>query len=419
MKREMKNITEWQRIEKSTNICSFEEAGRILAELSVSLKTEKVLLQEACNRVLAEDAAAATAVPHFRKSAYDGFALKSEDVKGASREHPAVLKVRETIAAGDLGNGSLSSGFAVKIMTGAMLPDGADTVVKHEDTCFSEEAVQIFHPAAPGNIIEIGEDVPEGSSLLLAGTLLEPADLALLAGQGRAEVTVYQRPRAALLSTGSELLEPGRQLQAGKIYNTNAVLLGGYLEKYGIIPKDWGIVKDSLPVLEERVTAALAVSDLVVTTGGVSAGDFDYVRKALEEIGARILFHRLPFKPGGAMLAAEKDKKVILGLSGNPGAAAVGLLAVGLPYLKKLCGRREIQTESAEAFLARPFPKASRGTRFLRGKASYEDGKLMFDSSENQRNGSVSSLQNLGLLGEISAGSPPLSAGEKIKVFFV
>lgn len=415
----MNSLRENQCREKNENICSFEEAGRMLEGLSVSPKTEKVLLQEAYNRVLAEDVTAKIPVPHFRKSAYDGFALKSEDVKEAEKERPAVLKIRETIGAGSLGAGPLRSGTAVKIMTGAMVPEGADTVVMHEDTCFSEETVEIFHPAAPGNIIEAGEDVSGGSPLLLAGTVLEPADLALLAGQGFAEVMVYRRPKAALLSTGSELIEPGKRLEAGKIYNTNAVLLGGYLKKYGLIPEDRGIVKDSLPILKEQLEAALSVSDLVVTTGGVSAGDYDYVQRALEEIGAEILFHRLPFKPGGAMLAAVKDGKVILGLSGNPGAAAVGLLAVGLPYLKKLCGRRVTQTETAEAVLAQPFGKASRGTRFLRGKAGYEHGKLVFESSENQRNGSVSSLQELGLLGEISAGTPPLPAGEKIKVFFV
>lgn len=202
----------------------------MLEGLSVSPKTEKVLLQEAYNRVLAEDVTAKIPVPHFRKSAYDGFALKSEDVKEAEKERPAVLKIRETIGAGSLGAGPLRSGTAVKIMTGAMVPEGADTVVKHEDTCFSEETVQIFHPAAPGNIIEAGEDVSGGSPLLLAGTVLEPADLALLAGQGFAEVMVYRRPKAALLSTGSELIEPGKRLEAGKIYNTNAVLLGGYLK---------------------------------------------------------------------------------------------------------------------------------------------------------------------------------------------
>lgn len=406
-------------MEKRENICSFEEARELLAQLPVSFRTERLLLREAYDRVLAEDVAAQTAVPHFRKSAYDGFAIRSEDVKTASLDCPVVLKVRETIAAGRVGKGSLSAKEAVKIMTGAMLPEGADAVIKHEDTSFTEEEVEIRKPLAPGNIIEIGEDVAKGTRLLLEGTLLGPAELALMAGQGRTEVLVYQRPKAALLSTGSELIKPGQKLEAGKIYNTNVSLLEGYLKKYGLLSQDFGIVEDCLPVLAEQMAKALAVSDLVVTTGGVSAGDFDYVGAALQKIGAKILFHRLPFKPGGAMLAAVKDGKVILGLSGNPGAAAVGLLAVGLPYLKKLCGRREIHTETADAFLAEPFLKESRGTRFLRGKAGFEKGKLMFFSSENQRNGSVSSLQGLNLLGEIPAGSPPLPAGEKIKVYFV
>ena len=170
-------------------------------------------------------------------------------------------------------------------------------------------------------------------------------------------------------------------------------------------------------VMADRITEALKGSDMVLTTGGVSAGDFDHIPKVMEEIGARLLFHRLPFKPGGAMFVAVKDGKVILGLSGNPEAAAIGLLRVGLPYMKKLCGRTDIAFLEAEAVLAEAFPKPSKGARLLRGQAQILDGKLVFHLMDNQKNGAVSSMLDCNLLGEIPAGSAGISAGTKLRVF--
>lgn len=165
--------------------------------------------------------------------------------------------------------------------------------------------------------------------------------------------------------------------------------------------------------------AALETSGMVITTGGVSAGDFDYILQTMERLGARILFHRLPFKPGGAMLAAEKEGKVILGLSGNPGAAAVGLLRIGLPYLKKLCGCKDSMFARAKAVLEEPYAGSGRQTRILRGKAHIKDGRLVFGLIENQRNGAVSSMLDCDLLGEVRQGTANLPAGAEIGVYFI
>lgn len=395
------------------------QACQALADLDVHPKNEYVPVGEAYGRVAAERVTAKLAVPSFPKSAYDGYALRREDIKDASLEHPVTLRVTETIPAGSVAKYPITAQTAARIMTGAMLPKGADVVIKHEDTRFSEKEVCFFQPATASNIVEVGEDVAEGECLIEPGKVLAGADMALLAGQGRKQVCVYQKPRIALLSTGSELLAQGQEMEAGKIYNTNPYLLKGYLEKYGMLPIDCGIAKDDPGRLAARICEALTQSDMVLTTGGVSAGDFDYVRQVMEHIGARVLFHRLPFKPGGAMLAAEKEGKVILGLSGNPGAAAVGMLRVGLPYMKKLCGRFKIEWDEAEAELTEAFPKSSKGTRLLRGQARIEAGRLLFDLTENQRNGAVMSMMDCNLLGEIPPGSGPLPAGAKIKVYFV
>lgn len=400
-------------------IDTVESACQILKDLDVNLETESILISEAYGRVLSEEVTAKIAVPAFRKSAFDGYALRSADIQNASVKNPILLKVTEIIPAGSVGKYPVTEGMAARIMTGAMVPKGADAVVKYEDTKFTEENVICFAPVKSFNIVEVGEDVRQGVCLLKHGSVIGAADVAVMAGQGIKSVHVYKKPNAAILSTGSELLMQGQELAEGKIYNTNPYLLGGYLRKYGIIPVDCGIIKDNMDELSDRIMAALKDYDMVITTGGVSAGDFDYIPRVVERIGARQLFHGIPLKPGGAMLAAEKEGKVILGLSGNPGAAAVGLLRVGLPYIKKLCGRIETEFAQTEAVLEESFLKPSKGMRILRGKAQIKEGRLCFKLIDNQRNGSVSSMMDCDLLGEIPAGSSEVPSGTKLKVYFI
>lgn len=396
-----------------------EEIRQALLEVKVNLKTEEVPIEEAYGRVSGEKVTAKMEVPSFKRSAYDGYAIRREDIREASKEHPVTLKVTEVIPAGSMGRLPITKGTAARIMTGAMVPEGADGIVKHEDTRFTENEVSFFTPTDAGNIVAVGEDVGHGICLIEPGKVIGAADIAVLAGQGKDHIRVFQKPRIGILSTGSELVERGQELPVGKVYNTNPLLLAGYIRQYGMIPKDCGIVPDEIDILADRVQEVLTDSDMVITTGGVSAGDFDYVPKVMELIGAEILFHRIPMKPGGAMLAAVKDGKVILGLSGNPGAAAVGLLYMGLPFMKKLCGRKDICMEKAKAILARPFEKASPRTRILRGRAKIKDGRLVFEPIENQKNGSVLSMMDCNLLGEIPAGSPALVAGAEIDVYFI
>ena len=400
-------------------ITEADQACQTLASLDVCLNKEWISVGEAYGRVAAERVMAELAVPSFRKSAYDGYALRRKDIEGATPKQPVRLQVTETIPAGSVAKVPVTEQTAARIMTGAMIPEGADTVVKHEDTRFTEEEAWFFCPANASNIVETGEDVSSGECLIEPGKVLSGADMALLAGQGKAKVCVYKKPKVALLSTGSELLAQGWEPEMGKIYNTNPYLLSGYLEKYGMIPVNCGITADDPKGLADRIRELSEGFDMVLTTGGVSAGDFDYVGQVMEMIGARVLFHRLPFKPGGAMLAAVKDGKVILGLSGNPGAAAVGMLRIGLPYMKKLCGRFDIGWTEAVAELAEGFPKPSKGMRLLRGRARIKEGRLLLELTENQRNGAVMSMMDCNLLGEIPPGSPPLPPGAKIKVYFV
>lgn len=400
-------------------IDKIQTACQRLESLDVCLQTESIPLQESYGRVLAKDVTAKMAVPSFFRSAYDGYALRSADIRQASAQNPVTLRVTETIPAGSVGRFPVSEHMAARIMTGAMMPEGADAVVKHEDTEFMQEQVTFFAPSDISNVIPPGEDIVEGACLAKDGKTLGPAHIAAMAGQGMQTVCVYKRPKTAILSTGSELVPAGQELAPGKIYNTNPYLLGGYLKQYGADVKDCGIVEDDLQKLSERLSDAIEAYDLVITTGGVSAGDFDYIPAALRAIGAKILFHRLPFKPGGAMLAACKSGKAILGLSGNPGAAAVGMLRIGLPYIKKLCGWKDTGFTEAFAFLEEAFESRGRGIRYLRGRGKIQDGRLLFCRNENQRNGAVSSMADCSMLGEILPGSGSMPAGAEIKIYFL
>ena len=214
-------------------------------------------------------------------------------------------------------------------------------------------------------------------------------------------------------------MNTGSPLEYGKIYNTNPYLLGGYIQKHHMTANYLNTVSDDLDSLCRAVLEALKTNDIVITTGGVSAGDFDYMPEVIRRIGGDLLFHRLKFKPGGAMLGAFKDGKVILGLSGNPGAAATGLLCVGFPFMRKLSGRSDITFSQATAYLGVDFKKSSPVTRILKGHSDFKNGMLYFTPLSNQHNGSVSSMSDCDLLAIIPAGSKPLAAGDKLEVYIL
>ena len=328
-----------------------------------------------------------------------------------------MLRIAEELPAGTASTRPLAAGTAVKILTGAPVPEGADTVIKYEDTIFTSQSVTISHPCKPGNIVPVGEDIVNGEVLASCGTRITGPVMGMLAGQGLAEVLVYRRPVVSIISTGSELMQPGVPLSPGKIYGTNFFILGGFLKDLGAQVLDGGTVEDQPDKISECIHRELLRADLVITTGGASVGDYDYAETSFLKVGAQTLFRHLSFKPGGAMLASVKDGKVILGLSGNPGAAVVGLLRVAAPYIRKLCGRSHWLWEVMNLRLKEPFPKPSPDMRFIQGRLAVENGCAYFVENPRQANGTVSSLVQCSLLAEIPAGSPPLAAGTMVKAY--
>jgi len=396
------------------------QAVELLCALDVAAETETVPLAGAFGRVSARQICARIPSPPFDRSPYDGYAFRGEDTLLASPESPVVLKITEEIPAGKAPRYAVGPGTAAKILTGAPIPEGADVTVKYETVSFTEDTVTLTRPYRPGtDIVRAGEDVAAGDVIIERGDVITAPLAGILAGQGICEVEVFRRPTVALISTGSELIEPGSPLRPAAIYNSSAYMLAGYLAHHGAVPYSAGIVEDEPERIAAKIGQALEKSDMVVTTGGASVGDYDWAVTAAERLGAKVLFWKVNMKPGGSIMAAEKGGKVILGLSGNPGAAVLGLLRIALPYIRKLCGRSDIYPPEVQVALRHDLKKPSPKTRILRGRLEVENGRALFSENEGQGNGAVLSLVGCDLLAEIPAGSPPLPAGTMVRAFRV
>jgi len=396
------------------------EAIDLLLGVPAGLDTETVELGRALGRVSAGSVVAGIPFPPFDRSPFDGYALRGTDIASASQEKPVTLTVGQEIPAGFTPKEAVTPGRAAKILTGAPIPSGADAVIKFEETEFTEDAVSFFAPVKAGkNIIRMGEDIPTGAEVLAKGAEITPAIMGLLAAQGLESVEVYRKPLISVINTGCELAELGRPLPPGMIYNSSMFTLQGFIAKMGADFRDGGVVEDDEKTISDRVREELAVSDMVVTTGGASVGDYDCAVAAAERAGADILFWKVRIRPGGSLLAYVLDGKLVLALSGNPGAAVLGLLLLGLPCVKKRRGLSDVLPEECSVRLESDIRKSSPRKRIMRGYLKIEGGEAYFVENEGQGGGDISSLVRCDLLAEIPEGSPPLKAGSIIKAYRV
>lgn len=395
---------------------SLEQALDILKDYITPGKTERKSLEECLGLVLAEDVMAQLDMPPFSRSAQDGYAFRSKDSEGASKEHPVRLKVTGKIYAGDFPKKEVNPGEAIRIMTGAMIPAGADCVLRQEDTDEGEEIVQIYKETEAGcSICFKGEEYKKGHILLRAGTKIDAAALAVASGNGIMELPVYARVKAAVVSSGSEVVEPGTPLTPGKIYNTNTIYMKARLKQLGAnVVMTW-TVGDELGIMREALNEAASQSELVVTTGGVSVGQKDLTEEALLSIGAKILFHGIAVKPGMPTLAAEKNGVLFLGLSGNPFSAAIPFEMFVREILAVKMGDLDLKLRKETLTAVTGFSKDSRKRRFLRGKA---DGKEVW-LPDQQANGQMRSMVGCNCLIDIPAGSGPVKAGDRVEVFWL
>lgn len=395
---------------------SLEQALNILMDHVTHGKTERKTLEDCLGLVLSEDVYALLDMPPFSRSAQDGYALCSKDSIGATGENPVKLKVTGKIYAGDHLDVQVRPGEAVRIMTGAMVPAGADCVLRQEDTDEGEDVVQIYKEVEPGcSICFKGEEYKKGHILLHAGTKIDAAALAVASGNGIMELPVYERVKAAVVSSGSEVVEPGTPLTPGKIYNTNTIYMKARLSQLGARVMMTRTVGDDLEVMAEALKEAADQAELVVTTGGVSVGQKDLTEEALLSIGAKILFHGIAIKPGMPTLAAEKDGVLFIGLSGNPFSAAIPFEMLTRMVLSEKMSDPSLKLHRETLTAVTGFSKDSRKRRFLRGKA---EGKEVW-LPDQQANGQMRSMVGCNCLIEIPAGSGPVKAGDKVEVLWL
>ena len=391
---------------------TLEEAQTAILLNRVPLGTQMLPLERALGRTLAADVAAPLDQPPFDRSPLDGYALRSADLAGADRDHPAVLEVVDTVYAGDEARIPVGPGQAVRLMTGAMLPPGCDCVVPQEDTDRGDP-VSVFVSLKPfQNYVYQGEDYRKGTLLLEKGTRLDAAALGVLAGAGITEVEVYRRPRVGLLTTGDEVVSPGTPLPAGKIYGSNQMLLAARLAELGV-ETETAHQGDDPAAVAEAMRELLEICDVLLTTGGVSVGDKDIFHQALPLLGAERIFWRVNLKPGTPAMYSVYEGKPILSLSGNPFAAFTTFELLARPLLAALSG--EEGPRWGEGVLDTPFPKASPRRRFIRGR--YENGHITLP--EGHSSGMLASLVGCNCLAELPAGSPPAEAGTRVRILLL
>ncbi len=399
---------------------TYKEVRDLLLSKTEAMDTESVDLNCSFGRILGKNLMATEAVPPFDRSCFDGYAFRSEDVKNASHEHPVTLSITEIIPAGTMPALPVTPGTAAKILTGAPIPEGADAVLAFEKTEFTDTSVTLFSAHFSGqNIIRRGEDTQIGALLAESGTAIDTFLAGTLAAQGQTSVSVYRKPIIGIFSTGTEVVEPGEHLSAGKIYNSNNYTLAAAVDALGCEPRILGCATDTVEDIAGKFREALKTCDAVISTGGVSVGDFDLTPAAMETIGAEILARGICMKPGAASAFAVKDGKLLLGLSGNPASAMTAFYTVVQPVLKKLIGLRNYLPEEIEVTLLTDFPKPSHKARFLRGQLVLKNGVVGFHPTSGQGNVILSASIGNNAVAVIPGGSNPVPAGAKLTGFLI
>lgn len=380
-----------------------EALASILEQAAVISGTETVNLDDACGRVLGEALQSPVDVPPADNSAMDGYAVRSEEILGGN----ARLPVTQRIPAGVMGQ-PLHPGSAARIFTGAALPPGADSVVMQEHaTAHADGSVTIQHAAAAGaNIRRAGEDIAKGGAVLAPGMRLRPQDLGLAASVGIHELIVMRRLRVATFFSGDELVNPGGELAPGQIYNSNQVTINALLREFGCEVVNLGIVEDTLKATRSTLKNAARQADLVITSGGVSVGEEDHVRMALEELGELCLW-RISVKPGKPLAFGHIEETPFLGLPGNPVSAFVTFLLFVRPFMLTQLGVKEVQPHSIRARAAFDWPKKVERREFVRARLQTSaDGEAEITIYDNQGSGVLSSTSwahGLAVLEENSA----------------
>jgi len=392
-----------------------EEARRLVRQRALRFGgVEQCPLGMLAGRVLAGDVVAPFGLPRFTNSAMDGFAVRWEDIEGCTPECPVMLRVTDDIPAGSSASGQLTQGTAARIMTGAPLPAGADTVVPFEFTSgFEGEEVTVFRlPSRNGNVRYAGEEIPEGERVLLEGSVVSPSEIAVLASLGYDSVSVRTLPALSIVVVGDELQSPGEGVSDAEIYDSNSFMLQAACRSIGIEPCSVRHAVDDRVAVSSALAAAMAEADLVVSVGGISTGEYDFVREELERLGVSQHFWTVAQKPGKPVYFGSRDGRGVFALPGNPVSALVCFMEYVVPAIMLLQGRAE--PGRLQAVLDSPFPADRKRYRFLPGRLREEDGRLFCSVTEKIESHMISSLVGSNCIIECSPSAEPLPAGSLV-----
>ena len=389
------------------------EAQRVVLESVATLGAEQVKLEQSLGRVLAEEVCANRDQPPYDISAMDGYALRSADLAGI----PATLEIVEDIKAGDMPGKILASGQCARIMTGAPIPQGADAVIRVEDTqALPNDRVQINQAVKRGNDIRcLGENMRNGDVVLAPGTEITPGVVGVLATVKRVQVQVYRQPRVAILSTGNELESLDEPVDPNKIPDANSYALMAQVQALGIVPVLLGIARDDPDELARYLRRGLEY-DVLLVSGGTSVGVHDYVRPTIEALGAQMLFWRVAMKPGHPVAFGKVGERIIFGLPGNPVSSMVCFEQFVAPALRRMMGHARIHRRTIEARLTHNVKHQPGRTEFIRVMLAKEDGGYAATSTGAQGSGMLLSMARADGLAVLPADCSGLAAGSMVVV---
>ena len=394
------------------NLLLDEAVEKILENIPMLTKTEQVPLLDALDRVLAQDMYAAFSNPPFNRSAIDGYAVYASDTQSATKEQPVILNVITEVDAGDYYDKKVEPGNAVRIMTGAPIPDGCDACVRQEHTDYGSMQVQIYEPySSYDNYCYKGEDFTKGQLILEKNKKLDYVDIGILASMGCETVPVYQRPVIGLFTTGDELIEPGHPLAPGKIYNSNLYTLLARLKTCGMSPKYFGSIPDEPEKAAALLSDLAAKCDLIITTGGVSVGKKDIIHNVIQLTNANRIFWGIKIKPGMPTIFSILNGCPMISLSGNPFGAVANMELLVRPAIAKLSNDTDFIPVTCQGVLMEDFNKYSGVRRFIR--AIHKDGKIYLPKGSHS-SGILTSLKQCNCMIDIPAGTKSLCAGETV-----
>ncbi|WP_036735685.1 molybdopterin molybdotransferase MoeA [Paenibacillus zanthoxyli] len=398
-----------------------QDAQKRILAYATRLETETVPLEEVQGRYLAENIAAPHPIPAFNRSGMDGYAVIAADTENCREGGIVWLKVVDNIPCGSVPSGTIIPGTAARIMTGAQVPEGADAVVMLEATEIREldgiPHVGIRKPIASGrNVTPQGLEISEGETVLSAGRKIAAGDIAVLATFGISGVPVIRRPKVGVFATGSELLDVKEPLQPGKIRNSNTPMLEALVRETGGEPVMLGAIADDLDLARSKVQMALETYDLVITTGGVSVGDYDIMGDLVREEAGDMLFNKVTMRPGSVTTAAVRGGKMLLALSGNPGACFVGFQLFAHPVITNMQGSAEPFLPEWTVILGADYSKVNNYTRFVRACLEVRDGSVYAYPAVNDESSAMVTIKDSDCLMIVPPEERGLTAGTKVQV---